>query len=135
PSSGGEAVLLTRDSGDTPHESPDGRFIYYMKGWPSAVSVWRASPDGNHETRVLEGVHSEGQFALVKEGIYFFRPKDKAGHSDLDFYEFASDQTRKLLTVERPVDNHIAVSPDGRTILYPQLDRSGSVLMLVENFR
>jgi len=29
----------------------------------------------------------------------------------------------------------IAVSPDGWTIPYPQFDESGSVLMLVENFR
>jgi hypothetical protein len=106
-----------------------------MKGWPSAVSVWRANPGGSQETKVLDGIHSEGQWALVKEGIYFFRPPDKAGHSDLDFYEFASGQSRKLLTIERPIDNHIAVPPDGRTILYPQFDRSGSVLMLVDNFR
>jgi hypothetical protein len=32
-------------------------------------------------------------------------------------------------------NTHIAVSPDGRTILYPQSDESGSVLMLVDNFR
>jgi hypothetical protein len=106
-----------------------------MKGWPSAVSVWRANPGGSQETKVLDGIHSEGQWALVKEGIYFFRPPDKAGHSDLDFYEFASGQSRKLLIIERPIDNHIAVPPDGRTILYPQFDRSGSVLMLVDNFR
>ena len=48
-SSGGEAVQITRNSGDTPQESPDGKFLYYMKGWPEAVSVWRTSVDGNQE--------------------------------------------------------------------------------------
>jgi hypothetical protein len=32
-------------------------------------------------------------------------------------------------------DFAIAVSPDGRTILYTQLDEAGSDLMRVENFR
>jgi Tol biopolymer transport system component len=106
-----------------------------MKGWPEAVSIWRAQVDGSQETKVLDSVHSEGQWAVVKEGIYFFRTPDKRGHSDLCFYEFATGRTRKILTIQRPVDNHIAASPDGRTILYPQSDESGSVLMLVENFR
>jgi eukaryotic-like serine/threonine-protein kinase len=135
PSSGGEAVQITRNSGDIPQESFDGKFLYYMKGWPDAVSVWRASVDGNREARVLDSVHSEGQWAVGKEGIYFFRPPDKMGHSDICFYEFASGQIRKLLTIQGPVNTHIAVSPDGRTILYPQSDESGSVLMLVDNFR
>jgi len=134
PSTGGEAVQITRNSGDEPQESPDGRMLYYLKGWPSAVSLWRANTDGSQEAKVLEGVHSEGQLALVKDGIYFFKPPDKVGRSDLNFYEFANGQIRKLLTIQRPVNNRIAVSPDGRTILYPQQDRSGSVLMLVENF-
>jgi len=135
PSGGGEAVQITRNSGDTPQESPDDKFLYYMKGWPEAVSVWRSSVDGNQETKVLDSVHSEGQWTLAKKGIYFFRAPDKLGHSDLCFYEFASGQVRKILTIQRPLDNHITVSPDGRTILYPQFDDSGSVLMLVENFR
>ena len=135
PASGGEAVQITRNSGDTPQESPDGRFLYYMKGWPDAVSVWRASVDGNQEAKVLDSVHSEGQWPVGKEGIYFFRTPDKMGHSDICFYEFASGQIRKVLTIQMPVNNHIAVSPDGRTILYPQSDESGSVLMLVDNFR
>ena len=135
PSSGGEAVQITRNSSDRPEESPDGKFLYFMKGWPEAVSVWRASVDGNQEAKVLDSVHGEGQWTVGKEGIYFFRTPDKMGHSEICFYEFATGQTRKVLTIQRPVNNHIAVSPDGRTILYPQSDESGSVLMLVDNFR
>jgi len=135
PSSGGEAVQITRNFGDEPQESTDGKFLYYMKGWPEAVSVWRASVDGSQESKVLESVHSEGQWTVGKQGIYFFRTPDKKGHSDISFYDFATGEIRKLLTIQRPVDNHIAVSPDGRTIIYPQSDEAGSVLMLVENFR
>jgi len=134
-SNGGEAVQITRNSGDTPQESADGKYLYYMKGWPEAASLWRASVDGNQEAKVLDSVHSEGQWTVGKDGIYFFRTPDKMGHSDICFYEFATGQIRKVLTIQRPVSNHIAVSPDGRTILYPQSDESGSVLMVVDNFR
>ena len=51
PSNGGEAVQITRNSGDVPQESADGKFLYYMKGWPEAVTVWRTSVDGNQETK------------------------------------------------------------------------------------
>lgn len=129
PSSGGEAVQITRNSGDFPQESADGKFLYYMKGWPDTVSVWRSQIDGSQETKILDSVHSEGQWAVIKDGIYFFRPPDKMGHSDICFYEFASGQIKTVLTIQRPVNTHIAVSADGRTILYPQSDGSGSVLM------
>jgi serine/threonine protein kinase len=135
PSSGGEAVQITRNSGDAPQESPDGKFLYYMKGWPEAVTVWRASVDGNQEAKVLDSVNGVGHWTVGREGIYFFRGPDKMGHSDICFYEFATGQIRKVLTIQLPVFNHIAVSPDGGTILYPQSDELGSVLMLVENFR
>jgi eukaryotic-like serine/threonine-protein kinase len=135
PAGGGEAVQITQNSGDSPQESPDGKFLYYMKGWPDAVSVWRAQVDGSQETKVLDSVHSEGQWTVGKEGIHFFRTPDKMGHSDICFYEFTTGQTGKILTIQGSVDNHIAVSPDGRTILYPQSDESGSILMLVDNFR
>ena len=135
PSTGGNAVQITRNSGDSPYESTDGKFLYYLKGWPDAVSVWRASVDGSQEVKVLDSVHSEGQWAIGKAGIYFFKTPDKLGDSDISFYEFATGQIRKIVTIQRPVGGRIAVSPDGGTILYPQSDESGSVLMLVENFR
>ena len=59
----------------------------------------------------------------------------QAGHSDIRLYEFSTGKIRKSLTIERGISEQIAVSPDGRTILYTQLDEAGSELMLVENFR
>jgi len=133
-SDGGEAVQITQNSGDTPQESPDGKFVYYAKGWPDTVSVWRVSVEGGQEAKILDSVHSEGKWSVVKEGIYFFRPPDREEHSDLSFYDIATGQTTKIVTVERPVYTHMAVSPDSRTIIYPQFDELGSDLMLVENF-
>ena len=73
--------------------------------------------------------------AFGKRGFTSSNPPTKSDTSDISFYAFATGQIRKVVTIERPVNNHIGVSPDGRTILYPQSDESGSVLMLVENFR
>jgi len=132
--SGGEPIQITRNSGDTPQESSDGGFLYFMKGWPNSVSVWKVPVDGGAETRVLESVHGEGQFSVEKHGIYFFRTPNQQDHSDLSFYDFATNRITKIATVSRSVSNHIAVSPDERTILYPEFDESASDLMLVENF-
>jgi hypothetical protein len=135
PSGGGEAVQITRNSGDMPQESPDGKFLYYRKGWPEAVTVWRALPDGSQEVKVLDSIDSSGEWTVGKEAMYFFRTLAKMGYRDICFYEFATGQTRKIVTTQRPLWSRIVVSPDDRTILYPQADESGSVLMLVEKFR
>jgi Tol biopolymer transport system component len=135
PAKGGEAVQITRHEGDAPQESPDGRFVYYEKGWPSHCSVWRVPAAGGEEVMVLDSTHPEAGWTVGEQGIYFFTPADKQGHSDICLYKFATGKISKILTIERNVTYRIAVSPDERTILYAQYDQSGSDLMLVENFR
>jgi len=46
-------------------------------------------------------------------------------------------ETTKVLTlkVRDCAEHYIALPPDDRTILYPQVDQVGSDFMLVENFR
>ncbi len=70
---------------------------------------------------------------VVKQGIYFVMPRDRQRRSDICYYDFSSGATRKVVTVED--GSFIAVSPDELTILYSHWERSGSDLMLVENFR
>jgi len=109
----------------------DGQFLYYVKWahYPDQCSVWRIPAGGGEETRVLESTSCGGPFAVVERGIYFITPS----RSDIGYHDFSSDTTRKILTAERAA--FIEASPDGRTILYTQVDEIGSDLMLVENFR
>jgi len=135
PSKGGKAVQITSHEADVEEESPDGRFIYYSKGWPVETSLWRIPVKGGEEVKVLDSVHTAGRWTLGREGIYFFTAPDKAGHGDIQLHEFSTGKIRRILTIERGVDEHIAVSPDGRWILYTHLDEAASDLTLVENYR
>ena len=134
PVSGGAAVRLTSNDDDVPQESPDGKFVYYMKGWPYQVTVWRMPAGGGEAVKVLESVHHLGLWQVGARGIYYFAAADK-GRSEIRLYEFAGGGTNKIATIERPIVDALSVSPDGGTILYSQFDEAGSDLMLVENFR
>ncbi len=70
-----------------------------------------------------------------ERGAYCLTPPDKQGSVDICFHDFSTGETKKILTIEFPKARCFAVSPDGRTILYTQVDEAGSDLMLVENFR
>jgi Tol biopolymer transport system component len=135
PSRGGAAVQITRNGGDVPKESPDGKFVYYSKGLPDPLSVWRIPVEGGEEMKLLDSVNPGTLWTVGPKGIYYFTSADDKGRSDLRLLEIATSKNRKLLTVERSVSYGLTVSPDGLTILYTQLDEAGSDLMLVENFR
>jgi hypothetical protein len=90
--------------------------------------------DGGKETQVLESV-DKWAFAIVKEGIYFIPRPDSAGRYSIQFFNFGTKRIRSIATIEMPISEGLSVSPDGRWILYSQIDQVGSDLMLVENFR
>jgi hypothetical protein len=56
----------------------------------------------------------------------------------LEFFDFASRRATRLANLEREptrFEPGLAISPDGRTILYTQTDQADSDIVLVENFR
>jgi Tol biopolymer transport system component len=138
PAAGGDAIQITQTDGDKPLESPDGKYLYYVKGdrYPEQCSVWKIPAGGGEETRVLDSVHCDGFWDVGKQGIYYFTTPDEKGRSQICLYEFATGKTQKILVLDlRYPYAGVAVSPDGRTILYSLHDQGGSDLMLVENFR
>lgn len=138
PAPGGNPVQITPsgESLDLPQESPDGKFLYFANGkeYPSHYSVWKIPVEGGEEIKVLDSVDCSGGWSVWEKGICFFTIPDQNGQREIHFHEFASGRTTKIQTVEREVSPFIAASPDGRTILYPQVDEASSDLMLVENF-
>jgi hypothetical protein len=70
----------------------------------------------------------------TKDGVYFISGGDPRPNHTIRFFRFATRETESIALIEFR-GHYISISPDGRWILYPQLDFAGSDLMLVENFR
>jgi Tol biopolymer transport system component len=139
PAEGGEAVQVTKQGGFFPLESPDGKFVYYIKGF-RGPGIWRIAVDGGKETPVLVDqpkLGYWGYWAAVNEGIYFVNLEEKQ-HPVIEFFSFATGRVRHIASMEKEVVQWtpgFAISPDFRWILYAQVDQSDSDIMLVENFR
>jgi len=53
----------------------------------------------------------------------------------LRYYDFASGQIRDVLKLQKDFSDGLSISPDGRYLLYSQLDDLNSDIMVVENYR
>ena len=129
PSQGGEPVQVTRNGGMAPLESADGKKLYYVKPVIAmgGGSLWRMPVGGGPEEKVVDSIY-RFNYAVTEKGIYFT-------HSDsIYFLDFAAGEVRPVLKTPRP-DTGLAISPDGRYLLFSKRDAVGSDLMLVESFR
>jgi serine/threonine protein kinase/Tol biopolymer transport system component len=150
PVAGGDALRVTRNGGYVAFESFDRRHVYYTQTPVGPSPLWRVPIADGEPERVLNAV-SERAFAVLDRGIYyierlgqgakdwgFLAGNDPLGSDDrarLRFFEFASSKDRPLAELGERVRYGLAVSPDGRTIIFTRNENLSSDLMLVENFR
>jgi Tol biopolymer transport system component len=135
PAEGGQAVQMTTQGGFFGRESVDGKFVYYLKG-RGTPGIWRVPVEGGEEVLVLTH-HKAGlgrAWTVVEKGIYFATTEDTA-KPRIEFYNFATREVTPVVTLARPFRSVLSVSPDGRWLLYSQVDQSGSDIMLLEKFR
>ena len=136
PSVGGAAVQVTHRGGYGGFESADAKFFYYAKG-DNVPGIWRVPTSGGEETEVLPSLEAGywGYWALVDDGIYYLDTSEPPG---IAFYSFATRRATRVFNLEsRPARyvTGLGVSPDGREILYTQLDAFSRDIVLVENYR
>jgi Tol biopolymer transport system component len=131
PSEGGTAERVTKNGGYEAFESADGRFVYYAKQWPTP-GIWRVPVAGGEEAKVLDDGTYEC-WELLKDGICFITRAPQSGRA-ITFLRFATGQVKQVAELRGP-PRSLAVSPDGRWILCPRVDKYESDIMLVENFR
>jgi Tol biopolymer transport system component len=132
PASGGPATRLTKNDGAIALESPDGRQIIYTK--TTEPGLWMLSLDSGIESKIVPNTVGFECFAMGKRGLYFERGGVASGFT-ISFMSFSDHVVRDLVTINAPVGDGISVSPDERSIVYSQIDHSGSDLLLVENFK
>ena len=135
PFGGGEAVQVTKGVASMPMESPDGKRLYFYNRDGRFASM---PVEGGPEEAIpeLANVHRTPAWTVSNDGIYFYQPKER--QPIVFFFSFA---TRKLTPVLKPAKGALTtapgldVSPDGRKLLFTQVDQATSGMLLVENFR
>jgi serine/threonine protein kinase/sugar lactone lactonase YvrE len=126
PTQGGAPVQVTRNGGIVATESADGKTLYYTKN-AGGFSLWKMPVEGGPEEQVADSIY-RFNYALTEKGVYVTR------NGRVDFVDFAAGQIRTVVKTPRP-ETGLAISPDGRYLLFSKVDAVGSVLMLVEKFR
>jgi eukaryotic-like serine/threonine-protein kinase len=131
PAAGGKAVQLTKQRGGPGIESTDGRYFYYHI--IAVPELWSVPVEGGEEALVTrEDVNFMNYWALGVKGLYFGGEADNQPILKLFHFETGrSSQVAKLARSPR----RLSLTSDGRWLLYDQVDRSESDIMLIENFR
>jgi Tol biopolymer transport system component/DNA-binding winged helix-turn-helix (wHTH) protein len=126
--SGGAPVQVTKHGGVFAAESEDGRFLYFAKY--QTPGIWKMPIEGGEESSVMDEQGGKGwwNWALTRRGIYYLADGVK-------FFDFATEKKTSVFNSDTRLHMGLAVSPDGKSILYPRIDVAESTIMLVKNFR
>ncbi len=134
PFEGGAPVQITTAGGLAAAESADGQFLYYSKY--EADGIWRMPLRGGQEERVLDRPAGNDWFnwGLARNGIYFL-DRSVEPKSTVNFFELATRKITQISSLDKPTGWGLALAPDGRSLLYVEVDFEESNIMLVKNFR
>ena len=134
PTSGGQALQLTRQGGFNAQESVDGKSIYYSKG-ASIPGIWKLPG----EELVLTSVSApKWGWSPGDHGIYYVEADDADQPAEIRYFDFERRATRIVArTSGKPAlgGTCISLTPDERWIAWAQVDRAGSDIILVERFK
>jgi dipeptidyl aminopeptidase/acylaminoacyl peptidase len=128
---GGQAVQVTNSGGVGAQESPDGNIYYWKPSAPSASPLWKMPIGGGEEKQVLPAIGYWADFHVSAKGVHFFSPDRRT----IQFLDAGTGKVSTLATLDRKGGLGICVSPDDAYVVFAQVDRDTTDLMLVENFR
>lgn len=135
-STGGAPEQVTHSGGFAARESPDGQWVYYARG-RSIPGLWRVRPDGSNEQPVLDRLKPGlwAYWVITRAGLYFIdRDPDRQMYA-LFLQAQPGREPVRLIYFDRPIipaDQGMTASPDGKTLLYTQVDQSGSDILVME---
>jgi len=123
---GGNAVQVTHKGGFYGLESHDGKTLYYGKRL-FELGVYRMPVEGGDEDMFLPDAWAT-RFTPTAKGYYFWT-RDRA----LVFLDLSTAARRIVAVLDKPPGEFLSVFPDGKRIVYSQVDQSSSDLFLINN--
>jgi Tol biopolymer transport system component/DNA-binding winged helix-turn-helix (wHTH) protein len=128
PSSDGEAQQVTTRGGYAAFETPDGAWIHYIKS--DVPGIWRMPVAGGEETLLVEGPPPEGWGSWVATDVGVFYMRSNGSEIELAFHDLDSGATSAIALVPDFIPQGLTVSPNGRRILFAQIDRHECDVMI-----
>jgi Tol biopolymer transport system component/DNA-binding winged helix-turn-helix (wHTH) protein len=135
PSRGGHAVQLASAPAATPLASSDGQYVYFFR----RKRLWHIMPDGSspEEVKGMPELSFQGvEWFPSQAGIYFMSHEN--GKTTIELYDPRTQKIRPIFLMEKSAPYWVGampVSPDGKWMLFPQVDGHSSNLMMVENMQ
>jgi Tol biopolymer transport system component len=133
PVAGGPEERVSQGGGSRPYESADGRTLFFKRRL-SESSLWAMPVGGGPEQQVVECLPAGDTFAVGLAGVYHTACGGDLRAAPLYLLDPATGHNRLVGNLEG-FGGGLAISPEGRTILYTKLVGEGGDLMMIENFR
>jgi hypothetical protein len=136
------SVQITHGGGFRAVESLDGQYLYYFKGRGKpglrrrTLAKRLADPE---EEVILQSLQEWGWWALGADAIYFLElPRSLPPRVHLKVFDPSHPKIHELGVLPYPVamaTPAITASPDGRRLIYNQIDSMEADVMLVRNLQ
>ena len=96
--------------------------------------LWKMPMEGGAETRILDQPDGSDWFnwGITTQGIYFLDSSSEP--ATIRFYEFGTAKQFPIFSPSKPPGMGLAVSRDGISVLWVQLELAESSIMLLKNF-
>jgi dipeptidyl aminopeptidase/acylaminoacyl peptidase len=117
-------------------ETQDGRGVLYTRRNEADGIFYQALRD-DENWRIDAPLRRRTLFAPAREGVYFVqRGSGETQPATLRFYRYKDRSIQVIYTFPGPdVFWGFSLSPDGRSLLYSQLDVNNTDVLVVNDFR
>jgi Tol biopolymer transport system component len=134
PAVGGGAAPVSAQAAFNPVESSDGSTVYFAAR-TSVATLKAVSLDRPGTDYSVDGVGpllGSTHWTIVPGGMYFV-PSDQP--RSLQYFDFVTKRARRVFDIEKNFYDGLSVSPDGRWLLYTQIDEENNDIMIIDHFR
>jgi len=134
---GGEEIQVTKNGGFAAFQSFEGNSLYFVKN-NNHNEIMKLSLTNGTEEPVNKQLNdlNWGAWIVTGKGIYFAK-HDPSGKGNIYFYSFTDRKVKQIVNTPKEMymsSDAMTVSPDERFLLFTQVDRVTSDIMLIQNY-
>jgi len=124
---------VTTDGGYASRESPDGKWLYFTRA--DHAGIWRQPTASGAAERVWERLAPEdwANWQVGPAGVYFRELCARHTEPGVALLAIGSSKPTDLVALDEQGWSDFDVSPDGRWVVYPRVDRHTCDIRLIEN--